>query len=165
MAAFRPAIWTQAGQELQRGRHIVARVPLRGNKEKCQHMLHSCFQDQEDAERGGQKNREDFTPSFDFIRRKRGLCETLGQKLDDLAERMAALEFEVSDLRRVTEENREVIHQVKLEEESLQVKLETMENRMRRDNWRLLRVPVELGKGDLKSLVVRLIKQGTQIEE
>ncbi|KAJ1154356.1 hypothetical protein NDU88_007108 [Pleurodeles waltl] len=95
----------------------------------------------------------------------RGLCETFGQKLDDLAERTAAVEFEVSDLRRVTEENREAIHQVKLGEESLQVKLETMENRMRRNNLRLLRVPEEMEKRDLKSLVVHLIKQGTQIEE
>ncbi|KAJ1082645.1 hypothetical protein NDU88_002810 [Pleurodeles waltl] len=76
----------------------------------------------------------------------RGLCETLGQKLDDLAEQKAALKFEVSDLRRVIEENREAIHQVKLGEESLQVKLETMENRMRRNNLRLLRVPEKLEK-------------------
>ncbi|KAJ1197979.1 hypothetical protein NDU88_001823 [Pleurodeles waltl] len=90
----------------------------------------------------------------------RGLCETLGQKLDDLAEWTAALECEVYDLRRATEENREAIHQVKMGEESLQVKFETMENRMRRNNLRLLKVPEELEKGDLKGLVVRLIKQG-----
>ncbi|KAJ1175106.1 hypothetical protein NDU88_000397 [Pleurodeles waltl] len=95
----------------------------------------------------------------------RGLCETPGQKLADLAERTAALECGVSDLRRATEENREAIHQVKQGEESLQVKLETMENRMRRNNLRLLKVLEKLEKGDLKGLVVRLIKQGTQIEE
>ncbi|KAJ1116273.1 hypothetical protein NDU88_004489 [Pleurodeles waltl] len=95
----------------------------------------------------------------------RGLCETLGKKMDDLAERTSALEFKVSDLRRVTEESREAIHQVKLGEESLQVKLKTMENRMRRNNLRLLRVLEELVKGDLKALVVRFIKQGTQTEE
>ncbi|KAJ1156091.1 hypothetical protein NDU88_008816 [Pleurodeles waltl] len=95
----------------------------------------------------------------------RGLCETLGQKLDDLAERTAALEFEVSDLRRVTEENREAIHQLKLGEENLQVKLEMMENKLRRNNLRFLKVLEELEEGDLKSLVVRLIKQGTQVED
>ncbi|KAJ1190576.1 hypothetical protein NDU88_007314 [Pleurodeles waltl] len=40
-----------------------------------------------------------------------------------------------------------------------------MENRMRRNNLRLLKVPEELEKGDPKGLVVCLIKQGTQIEE
>ncbi|KAJ1154624.1 hypothetical protein NDU88_007367 [Pleurodeles waltl] len=38
----------------------------------------------------------------------RGLCEALGQKFVDLAERTAALEREVCDLRRATEDNREV---------------------------------------------------------
>ncbi|KAJ1149804.1 hypothetical protein NDU88_002609 [Pleurodeles waltl] len=106
-----------------------------------------------------------FETSDTNQREIRGLCETLLQKLDDLTERMAALECEVSDLRRVTEENREAIHQVKMGEESQQVKLETMENRMRRNNLRLLKVPEELEKGDLKGLVIRLIKQVTQIEE
>ncbi|KAJ1192548.1 hypothetical protein NDU88_001855 [Pleurodeles waltl] len=95
----------------------------------------------------------------------RGLCETLRQKLDDLAEWTPAFECKVPDLRRATEENREAIHRVKQGKESLQVKLEKMENRMRRNNLRLLKVPEELEKGDLKGLVVRLIKQGTQIEE
>ncbi|KAJ1150869.1 hypothetical protein NDU88_003656 [Pleurodeles waltl] len=94
----------------------------------------------------------------------RRLCEALGQKFDDLAERTAALETEVCDLRRATKDNREAAQQVKLGEEKLQLKLEIVENKLRRNNVRFLKVPEELEGGDLKRLVVRLNKQGMQVE-
>ncbi|KAJ1083265.1 hypothetical protein NDU88_003424 [Pleurodeles waltl] len=93
----------------------------------------------------------------------RDLSEVLGQKFDDLAERTAALEVEVSDLRSTTKENREAIQDLKTGEERVQLKLESMENNRRRNNLRFLKVPEVLEGGDLKGLVVRYIKQGVQV--
>ncbi|KAJ1213464.1 hypothetical protein NDU88_001101 [Pleurodeles waltl] len=92
-----------------------------------------------------------------------GLCKALRQTFADLAERTAALEINVCDLRRATEDNREAIQQVKVGE--VQLKLEKMENKLRRNNLRFLKVPEGLEGGDLKGLVVRLIKQGVQVED
>ncbi|KAJ1210745.1 hypothetical protein NDU88_006107 [Pleurodeles waltl] len=47
----------------------------------------------------------------------RGLCEALRQKFDDLAIRTAALEAEVSELKKATENNAEAIHQMKAGED------------------------------------------------
>ncbi|KAJ1165709.1 hypothetical protein NDU88_006126 [Pleurodeles waltl] len=95
----------------------------------------------------------------------RDLCKVLGQKFDDLAERVAALEVEVSDLRRATEENREEIQDLKTGEESVLLKLESMENNLRRNNLRFLKVPEGLEGEDLKGVVDRLIKQGFQVDD
>ncbi|KAJ1110370.1 hypothetical protein NDU88_007722 [Pleurodeles waltl] len=95
----------------------------------------------------------------------RDLCEVLTQKLDDLAERTADLEVEVRVLRRATEENREAIQDLETGEERVQLKLESMENNLRRNRLRFLKVPEGLEGGDLKRLVIRLIKQGVQVDD
>ncbi|KAJ1141365.1 hypothetical protein NDU88_007698 [Pleurodeles waltl] len=95
----------------------------------------------------------------------KGLCEALRQKFADLEERIVALEREVCDLRRATEDNRKGIQQVDIGEEKVQLILESMENNLRRNNLRFLKVPEGLEGRDLKWLVVHLIKQGMQIEE
>ncbi|KAJ1153462.1 hypothetical protein NDU88_006221 [Pleurodeles waltl] len=95
----------------------------------------------------------------------RGLCEVLRQKFNDLAERTAALELEVSELKRDKDNNAEAIPQMKVGEDKVLLKLKLMENNMRRNNLRILKVTEGLEGGNLKSLVVRLIKQGVQIED
>ncbi|KAJ1179785.1 hypothetical protein NDU88_005019 [Pleurodeles waltl] len=95
----------------------------------------------------------------------RDLCKALGQKIDDLEERMAALEKEVNDLRRAMDENREAIQHLKTGKEKDQLKLELMENILRRNNLRFLKVPEGLEGGDLRGLVIRLIKQGVQVDD
>ncbi|KAJ1199356.1 hypothetical protein NDU88_003193 [Pleurodeles waltl] len=89
----------------------------------------------------------------------RGLCEALRLKFDDLAERTAALELEVSELKRGMENNAEAIQQMKVGEKKVLLKLKLMENNMRRNYLRFLKVPEGLEGGDLKSLVVCIIKQ------
>ncbi|KAJ1083442.1 hypothetical protein NDU88_003601 [Pleurodeles waltl] len=72
----------------------------------------------------------------------RVLCEVLGQKFDDLAERTAALVEEVSVLRRAMEEQREAIQDLETGKERVQLSLESMGNNLRRNNLRFLTVPV-----------------------
>ncbi|KAJ1210751.1 hypothetical protein NDU88_006113 [Pleurodeles waltl] len=98
--------------------------------------------------------RSSFETSNSNQKEIRGLCEALGHKFDDLAIRTAALETEVSELKKATENNTEGF-----------LKLELMKNNMRRNNLRFPKVPEGLEGGDLKSLVVRLIKPGVQIED
>ncbi|KAJ1109709.1 hypothetical protein NDU88_007069 [Pleurodeles waltl] len=61
----------------------------------------------------------------------RGLCEALGRKFDNLADRTAALKVEVSDLRRDMEDNSEAIQLLKLGKEKVQLTLELMENKLK----------------------------------
>ncbi|KAJ1136406.1 hypothetical protein NDU88_002823 [Pleurodeles waltl] len=95
----------------------------------------------------------------------RDLCKVLGQRFDDLAEKTTALEVEVSGLRRAMEENRGAIQDLKMEEDRVQLKLQLMENNLRRNNLRFLNVPEGLKGGDVKGLLVRLIKQGVQVDD
>ncbi|KAJ1124261.1 hypothetical protein NDU88_002722 [Pleurodeles waltl] len=140
MPNFRPAIWTWAALELQRGMHVAARIPL-----------------------GGSEGRASTSPAA--VEKTLKLLEALGWKFDDLVERMAALEIEVSELKRATENNAEAIQQMKVGEDEVLLKLELTENKMKRNNLRFLKVPEGLEGGDLKSLVVRLIKHGVQIKD
>ncbi|KAJ1143376.1 hypothetical protein NDU88_009685 [Pleurodeles waltl] len=95
----------------------------------------------------------------------RGLCETLGEKIDDLAGRTAALEEEVGELKFAMEANKVEIQKLKSNEESVLSKLESLENNQRRCNLRFLRVPEGMEGSDLKELIIRLIKHGVQIED
>ncbi|KAJ1190761.1 hypothetical protein NDU88_000083 [Pleurodeles waltl] len=69
----------------------------------------------------------------------RGLCEALGQKFDDLADRTVTLEIEVSELKRATENNAEAIQQMKVEEDKVLLKHKLMENNMRKNDLRFLK--------------------------
>ncbi|KAJ1144222.1 hypothetical protein NDU88_010523 [Pleurodeles waltl] len=89
----------------------------------------------------------------------RGLCEDLGKKIDDLAGRTAALEEEVEELKVVVEENKEQIRCLKEGETGVMAKMESLENNLRRNNLRFLRVPEGLEEGDLKEFLVCLIKK------
>ncbi|KAJ1104375.1 hypothetical protein NDU88_001787 [Pleurodeles waltl] len=92
----------------------------------------------------------------------RNLCEDLGKKIDELAGRMSVLEVEVGDLKITVEENKERSQSLKVREEEVMAKLESMENSQRRNN---LRFPKGLEGDDLKGLVVRLIKTEVLPEE
>ncbi|KAJ1190222.1 hypothetical protein NDU88_006960 [Pleurodeles waltl] len=95
----------------------------------------------------------------------RNLCEDLGQKIDDLADRTAALEEEVGDLRATVEENKEQIGGLKSGEAEVLAKLESLENNQRRNNLRFLRVLEGLEGDDLKGFVVKLINQEIKFED
>ncbi|KAJ1202713.1 hypothetical protein NDU88_006510 [Pleurodeles waltl] len=60
----------------------------------------------------------------------RGLCEALGQKFDDLVLHIAALEAEVSELKKVTENNAEAIQRMKAGEDKGE--------RIKKDNAKLV---------------------------
>ncbi|KAJ1117662.1 hypothetical protein NDU88_005859 [Pleurodeles waltl] len=94
----------------------------------------------------------------------RGLCEDLGKKIDDLAGRAAALEEEVGEIRVAVEENKEQIRYLKEGETGVLAKTESLENNLRRNNLRFLRVPEGLEEGDLKGFMARLIKQEVNVE-
>ncbi|KAJ1215402.1 hypothetical protein NDU88_003011 [Pleurodeles waltl] len=94
----------------------------------------------------------------------RGPCEDLGKKIDDLAGRTAALEEEVGGLRVVVEENKEQVRCLKEGETGVMAKIESLENNLRRNNLRFLRVPEGLAEGELKGFLARLIKQEVNVE-
>ncbi|KAJ1155166.1 hypothetical protein NDU88_007901 [Pleurodeles waltl] len=94
----------------------------------------------------------------------RGLCEDLGKKIDDLAGRTAALEEEVEELRVAVQENKEQIRYLKEGETGVMAKMESLENNLRRNNLRFLRVLEGLEEGDLKGFKARLIKQEVNVE-
>ncbi|KAJ1188299.1 hypothetical protein NDU88_005061 [Pleurodeles waltl] len=93
-----------------------------------------------------------------------GLCEDLGNKIDDLAGHTAALEEEVGKLRVAVEENKEQIRYLKEGETGVTAKMESLENNLRRNNLRFLRVLEGLEDGDLKGFMARLIKQEVNVE-
>ncbi|KAJ1127845.1 hypothetical protein NDU88_006238 [Pleurodeles waltl] len=95
----------------------------------------------------------------------RGLFEDLGKKIDDLAGRAAALEEEVGELRVAVEENKEQIRYLKEGETGVMAKMESLENNLRRNNLRFLRVLEGLEEGDLKGFMARLIKQEEIVTE
>ncbi|KAJ1143859.1 hypothetical protein NDU88_010161 [Pleurodeles waltl] len=108
--------------------------------------------------------RSGFQTSNDNQVEVRGLCEDLGKKIDDLAGRAAAVEEEVGELRVMVEENKEQIRYLKVGETGVMAKMESLENNLRRNNLRFLRVPEGLEEGDLKVFMARLIKQEVNVE-
>ncbi|KAJ1103206.1 hypothetical protein NDU88_000633 [Pleurodeles waltl] len=86
----------------------------------------------------------------------KGLCEDLGKKLDDLANRTAVLEKAVGDLKSAVDVNEEEIRQLKKHKEGYLAKLESMENDQNRNNLRILNVLEGLEGVNLKAYVEEL---------
>ncbi|KAJ1084272.1 hypothetical protein NDU88_004424 [Pleurodeles waltl] len=69
-----------------------------------------------------------FEMSISNQKEIRSLCETLGETIDDLAGRTAALEEQVGELKSTTEVKRIEIQKLKSNEESVLSELEVLEN-------------------------------------
>ncbi|KAJ1104824.1 hypothetical protein NDU88_002233 [Pleurodeles waltl] len=111
----------------------------------------------------------DITTRFDFSESNQkkiwGMCEDLGKKVDDLADRTAALEGAFSDLKTVVDLKKKEIHNLKAKEEECQVKLADLENNQKRNNLRIINAPEGLHGNYLKAFVMIMIEVGVQVDE
>ncbi|KAJ1199500.1 hypothetical protein NDU88_003334 [Pleurodeles waltl] len=96
---------------------------------------------------------------------KREVCATLEKKLDLLAVRAQALEESVGVIEEELQLCKEEIQAFKANEQDLQNKLELSENRLRRNNLRILNVPEGVEGTDLKSFMAALIKSAVSLYE
>ncbi|KAJ1189477.1 hypothetical protein NDU88_006222 [Pleurodeles waltl] len=106
-----------------------------------------------------------FATSAINQREIQGMCECLEDKLDSLAQRTQALENTVVKLKSAAKSDMEELRGIKLTEEELQDKLESLEieslkNAARRNNVRSLNVPEWAEREDIKRVLLHLFKSG-----